>query len=314
MGSLGGVPKCMLGAVAWKRAIAFFLDKIEMLNAVAFIGYGFVGKACHKAFEHNCEAIIIDPLYSDLTITQLGVFRPRITFVSINAPTLEDRRVDASVIYDIFQQLADIKYDGLVVLKSTLPPDIVDDLYVKFGKDGTMSKAGFLRYIYSPEFLRQDHWEEDALNPPHIIMAGNWHDCKELENAYRNHSHIRHVKFHLCDYKEAALAKYAINAYLASKVVFMNQLYQLCADTYGKAPIHPETWKAFTDIISTDLRLGYTHLNVPGPDGQYGYGGTCFPKDVKAMIGFDKNERLTVLREVEEVNTQIRLTGDGQAK
>lgn len=304
------MPRCMLCAVAWKRATALFLDKNEMLNAVAFIGYGFVGKACHKAFEHNCEAIIIDPKYSDTTIEELSLFRPGITFVSINAPTLEDRSVDASVIYDIFQQLADIKYDGLVVLKSTLPPDIVDDLYIKFGKSKIFDKKGPLRYVYSPEFLRQDHWQEDALKPPHIIIAGEFHDCKELEEAYRKHSHIRFARFHLCDYKEAALAKYAINSFLANKVVFMNQLYQLYADMYGKTPIHPETWKAFVDIISTDIRIGPSHLDVPGPDGQYGYGGGCFPKDIKAIIGYDKNERLTLLRETEIANTKIRLTGE----
>jgi UDPglucose 6-dehydrogenase len=281
-----------------------------MLNSVAFIGYGFVGKACHKAFEHNCEAIIIDPLYSENRIEDLALFRPRLTFVAINAPTLDDRSVDAGIIYDVFQQLADIKYDGLVVLKSTLPPDVVHDLYVKFGKAKIFNKEGPLRYVYSPEFLRQDYWEEDALKPPHIIMAGEFHDCKELEEAYRNHSHIRHARFHICDYKEAALAKYAINTFLASKVVFMNQLYQLYADMYEKSPIHPETWKAFTDILETDLRIGYSHSLVPGPDGQFGYGGSCFPKDVKAIIGYDVNERLSVLREVEVANTKIRLTGN----
>jgi len=302
------VPRCMR-AVAWKRATAHFFEVSKILKSIAIIGYGFVGKACHKAFEHNTEAIIIDPKYSDLTIDQLAIFRPRLTFVAINAPTLDDRSVDASVIYDVFQQLADIKYDGLVVLKSTLPSDIVDDLYVKFGKDGTMSKSGFLRYIYSPEFLRETHWEEDAVSPYQIIMAGNFHDCKELENYYRNNSHVKHARFHLCDYKEAALAKYTLNAYFASKVVFMNQIYQLHKDAYGSENIHPESWKAFTDMLTSDLRFGATHHGVPGPDGQFGYGGSCFPKDVKALIGYDKNERLSVLREVELANTKIRLTG-----
>jgi len=282
-----------------------------MLNSIAYIGFGFVGKACHHAFRHNTEAIIIDPKYSETTIQDLEYMMPRLTFVSINAPTLEDRTVDASVIYSIFQQLADIKYDGLVVLKSTLPPDIVHDLYVKFTKYNHLSMHGRLRYVYSPEFLRESHLEEDALSPPQIIMAGNLYDCQQLEEYYRNHSHIKFFRFHNCTYKEAALVKYAINAYLATKVVFMNQMYNLLVDSTG--PVPPDEWKAFTDMLTSDLRIGSSHVGVPGPDGKFGYGGTCFPKDIKALIGYDKNERLSVLREAELANTKIRLTGDDKS-
>ena len=282
-----------------------------MLNSIAYIGFGFVGKACHHAFRHNTESIIIDPKYSETTIQDLEYMMPRLAFVSINAPTLDDRTVDASVIYSIFQQLADIKYDGLVVLKSTLPPDIIHDLYVKFAEDGHASKAGCLRYIYSPEFLREAHWEKDALSPSQIIMAGNFNDCQQLEEYYRNNSHIKQFGFYYCDYREAALAKYAINAYLATKVVFMNQMYNLYSDSIGTPDL--ETWREFTNIIISDLRIGTSHLKVPGPDGKFGYGGTCFPKDVKALIGYDKNERLSVLREVELANTKIRLTGDDKS-
>jgi UDPglucose 6-dehydrogenase len=89
----------------------------------------------------------------------------------------------------------------------------------------------------------------------------------------------------------------------------MNQIYQVYADGQeGKEP-HPEMWKAFTDMLAADMRFGTSHLKVPGADGQYGYGGTCFPKDMKAFIGYDKEERLSVLREVEQANTKIRLTG-----
>jgi UDPglucose 6-dehydrogenase len=285
-----------------------------MLKTTAFIGYGFVGKACHKAFENNTEAIIIDPKYSEITIADLPNYDCKLAFVSIFAPTLDDGSVDASVIYSIFQQLTDIKYAGLVVLKSTLPPDIVDDLYIKFGSDSAMMKEGPLRYIYSPEFLREATWEKDAIEQNFMITAGNFHDCAELKDLYKKHSSIpAYCRFFQVDYKEASLAKYAINSFLATKVAFMNQIYRLYMGAYGiDRPIHPETWKLFTDMIAADMRVGQSHLQVPGPDGQFGYGGTCFPKDVKAFIGYDKNNRLTILREVEQANTIIRLTGTGK--
>lgn len=287
-----------------------------MLDSVAFIGYGFVGKACHKAFEHNTKAIIIDPKYSDITIGDLELLQPKLIFVSINAPTLEDRSVDTSIIYNIFQQLTDIKYKGLVVLKSTLPPDIVEDLYDKFGSDSVMSKIGPLRYIYSPEFLREKSWEKDAVNPPMVVLAGNFHDCKELEMLYKNHSQLPlYTRFFHTEYYTAAMVKYSINTFLAMKVTFMNQIYQMYSDHEGhNSNPHPEIWRTFTEMLAADVRFGGSHLQVPGNEGQYGYGGSCFPKDIKAFIGYDKNERLSLLREVELINTQIRLTGNGKSE
>ena len=280
---------------------------------LGFIGYGFVGKACHFAFKHNCEPIIVDPKHSATTINQLVEAQPAMIFVAINAPTLDDRTVDASIIYTVFSRLAEVGYKGIVVLKSTLPPEIVNDLYVKYGNSKMLNKEGPLRYVYSPEFLREQHWEEDAIHPRMIILAGEYGDCKEVQTYYERHSHIKHTQYRIVDYKEATLMKYTINAFLANKVVFMNQIYQLYCDIYGKTP-HFDTWDEFTHILSMDPRMGTSHFGVPGSDGLFGYGGTCFPKDVKAMIGFDVNSRLSVLRESELANTKIRLTGQQESE
>ena len=286
-----------------------------MLKNIAFIGYGFVGKSCHKAFEHNSEAIIIDPKYSTTTVADLAISQPKLTFVSIYAPTLDDGSVDASIIYNIFQQLVDIQYKGLVVLKSTLPPSIVDDLYVKFGNDVVMNKEGPLRYIYSPEFIREATWEKDVTDQRFIILAGAFHDCEELKTLYKNHSCVpSYCRFFIVDYKEASLAKYTINSLLATKLTFMNQIYQVYLDMYDPPSMQPESWKAFIEMLSADMRIGTSHMLVPGPDGQFGYGGSCFPKDVKALLGSDTKNRLSVLKEVEVANTKIRLTGNAKSK
>ena len=276
----------------------------SMLRYIGIIGNGIVGKACFHPFRHNSEAFIIDPAYTANTIKDLGGLNPPLVFIAINVPTLSDNSVDAGVIYNIFQQLTDIKYDGLVVLKTTLTPDIVDDLYVRFGSG--------LRYIYSPEFLRELHWEADADKPPMILLAGRQKDCEELQEMYKNHTRIPSwTTFHVTDYKSASLAKYAINTFLACKVVFMNQMHKLYTDMN---PPSTQTWGGFTKILSSDTRFGATHLAVPGPDKLYGYGGACFPKDMRAIIGFDKNGRLSVIREAEIANTHIRLTGNNDLK
>ena len=271
---------------------------------IGIIGYGFVGKAMHKTFEHNSEVFIVDPKYSTSTIHDYAQSNPDVIFICLPAPTT-DYGVKASLITDAMWQLSSIKYTGIVVVKSTLPPDTVQTLYDTFMHDNKLT-VHLLRYVYSPEFLRETAWEKDAVNPDRVVLAGNFHDCKQVEEWYNNHSHIpRHTRFMLADYKEAALLKYAANTFLATKVVFMNQLHQLYTDILGQA--HPEDWKAFTDMMSADMRIGHSHMQVPGPDGKYGYGGTCFPKDVKAMNKLDKLDRLTLLKEAELANTRIRL-------
>lgn len=280
-----------------------------MLKNIGIVGYGFVGKAIHVAFKHNTEAIIIDPKISDIALQKLVDEKTPITFVCVNAPTRDDGSVDATNIYTVFQQLADIKYEGVLVLKSTVPPSVVNDLYDKFAKDSTMSKDGFLRFVYSPEFLRESSWEDDAVEPQMIILGGNFFDCKEVQEIYERHSHVRSaVRFFVTTHGEAAMVKYTINTFLALKVAFFNQLYQMYSDYEGQPP-HWETWNHFIKMVQADLRMGYSHMQVPGYDGQFGYGGSCFPKDVKAFIGEDKNGRMTILQEAELSNTKNRLQG-----
>lgn len=263
---------------------------------IAYIGYGFVGKSCHAAFSGNTNTIIIDPKYSTLTIDDLKVNIPDVAFVSVNAPTLDDRTVDSSIIHNIFSKLAAIDYKGIVVLKSTVPYETVLALSVKFKK---------LSFVYSPEFIREAFWEYDALHPNMVVFGGPHRLCETIHGIYLDHSLIKETSYEITGFKNAVFLKYAINAFLASKVVFMNQLRLLYDD------MHPgwNNWNQLAGLLSEDPRIGETHLQVPGPDGQYGYGGSCFPKDVKAMIGFDKEGRLTVLREVELANTQLRIAG-----
>jgi UDPglucose 6-dehydrogenase len=279
-----------------------------MLDSIAYIGYGFVGKACHKQFEHNAKWIIIDPKYYETTVEELAHLKPSLIFVSVSAPTLPSGDVDASAIYTIFQQLTDIEYKGIVVLKSTVTPDIAHDLFEKFGLDKALNKDGPLRYVYSPEFLREAEWETDAVEPRMMLFAGSFNDCEELKTIYRNHSCVpSHKVVIITDYRTAALAKYAINSFLATKVIFMNQMQALLADANNGKIVSPDYWSEFTRILASDLRIGYTHMDVPGNGGEYGYGGSCFPKDVRALIAFDKKGRLSLLNEVSEANMRIKL-------
>jgi UDPglucose 6-dehydrogenase len=108
-------------------------------------------------------------------------------------------------------------------------------------------------------------------------------------------------KFLLTDIKAASLYKYIMNSYLAVKVSFMND-FKMLADAEGV------NWHDIKTLTTYDSRIGYTHMNVPGPDGQYGWGGGCFPKDVAAIIeeAIDHDLDFELLQRVESINKTHR--------
>ena len=87
------------------------------------------------------------------------------------------------------------------------------------------------------------------------------------------------------------------------KVLFMNEIYQAFIATNTSF-----TWKHFTDILKSDSRMGESHLEVPGPDGKFGFGGACFPKDISALISFVEEDggSLDLIKSVKKINNKIR--------
>ena len=103
------------------------------------------------------------------------------------------------------------------------------------------------------------------------------------------------------NYETAELIKYMNNTFFATKVSFMNEMRQV-SDKIGA------NWDEAVDGFVLDGRVGHSHLNVPGPDGKFGFGGSCFPKDIQAIIDFAKTVGVepNVLKGVWEKNLQVR--------
>jgi UDPglucose 6-dehydrogenase len=104
-----------------------------------------------------------------------------------------------------------------------------------------------------------------------------------------------------CGIGEASLVKYSINTFLATKVIYMNEL-ALLAETHGYE------WYDIARMINLDDRIGVSHMMVPGPDGTFGFGGMCFPKDTAALKKFsnDLNIDMSLLTAAIESNNRIR--------
>jgi UDPglucose 6-dehydrogenase len=109
----------------------------------------------------------------------------------------------------------------------------------------------------------------------------------------------------MTDIYTASIVKYTLNTFLATKVLFMNEIYQAFSVTESTS-----SWEDFTKILKADSRMGNSHLEVPGPDGKLGFGGACFPKDISALISFaeEHGKSLDFLKSAKKVNNKIRST------
>lgn len=262
---------------------------------LGIIGAGFVGGSVVNAFDTTTvDQWVVDPAKTDTSMEELLSVDPEIIFVCLPTPSSPDGSVDIGIVSEVLEQLSMSEYMGIVVLKSTITPDkleAITDFYP-------------LRIVYNPEFLRADHAIEDFINPSMQILGGAWDDCSTVERAYTQHSQVKNVPVFKTDVTTASLVKYTINSWLATKVTFMNEIQQLHGNSNANT-----SWEQFTQILSTDTRMGESHMQVPGPDGEYGFGGYCFPKDTQAFIkyGLTRGNFLAVLNKVIEQNNNHRI-------
>lgn len=262
---------------------------------MGIVGHGFVGKATDFGFNKNITKLIIDPKYNN-SIRDLVVFKPEIIFVCVPTPMLSNGFQDSSIVTEVISEITDLIPETLIVIKSTITPNVIEKL-----------KNLSSNIVYNPEFLREKHANYDFENTKILILGGEKEDCKKVASIYKNHSICKSNKFHFVDVVTASLVKYSINTFLATKVVYFNELFNL----YSKLNVN-DSWQQVIELISSDERIGKSHMNVPGHDGKKGFGGACFPKDSTALLKYAENLQvdLDVLKSAIKVNNKIRSAYD----
>ncbi len=263
-----------------------FVYRFMEIN-IAIIGHGFVGKAIDYAFSTNkIKKHIIDPVYKT-TIEQLE--KIDIAFVSVPTPFGPNGEIDASIVKDVVEKLK--KFNCIIVIKSTITPDIIDDLYLKNEK-----------IVYNPEFLTEQNAIDDFINSPMNILGGKKEYSDVVVDFYKNYSKCKPCPVFYMTPKEASFVKYTINSFLATKVLWFNQLKDIIEDNCSN-------YNNIVDAIVCDPRIGKSHTQVPGPDGRRGFGGACFPKDISAFANFAKG-KFNILNEVIKLNNSYRKNYD----
>lgn len=258
---------------------------------IGIVGYGFVGKALFNALNQTTSVIKIDPKLGT-GLLDLAKFNPDYIFICAPTPMSDDELQDISIVKKIIIDIKKLNIKGLIVIKSTVLPNYLNEIE-KINSE----------IVYNPEFLREKSANEDFINSNLIVFGGNKKNCDSLANFYNVHTKCISKEYVFTDLITASFIKYTINSFLANKVIFFNQLNKLYNSVNST-----DNWENLISYVSLDSRIGNSHMDVPGHDGRYGFGGACLPKDSKAFYEFSKsmNEPLSLLNEVIRTNNLIR--------
>jgi UDPglucose 6-dehydrogenase len=255
----------------------------------------------------NAVSTIYEPLLEDLLKKNIKENRLKfatnlkdvvncseIIFLCLPTPQNDDGSADVSRVLEISKEIAlMIQESKIIVAKSTIPVGTSEKIRSIFNSNSNHK----IHYAFNPEFLKEGNAVYDFMSPDRVVIgstSGKAVDAmKDLYSAFMRTSN----RIIVMDEKSAELAKYAANAMLATRISFMNDIAMLCEQTGANID-------SVRTGIGTDSRIGDKFLFAGA-----GYGGSCFPKDVRALIktGEENQIDLKLLKAVEEINKRQKL-------
>lgn len=269
---------------------------------VGIIGQGFVGTAIREKFKVEYNVLTYDKyktsdsrIYngdsvSDSECSILDIVKEcNIVFVCVPTPMFQDGKCDISIVDSVIDELneecVNLNSKLTVIIKSTVPPGTTANLNRKYSNVGI---------VFSPEFLTEANANEDFENQTRIVLGVDWIEYVEpvgklFEKVFPE------AKLIYVNSIEAEMTKYFTNLFLATKVSFFNDMYKLCKRLNRSESTSIDiNYNNVIEATLHDERIGKTHTMVPGPDGDYGYGGHCFPKDMAAILNIADSEGISM--------------------
>ena len=264
---------------------------------VGIVGQGFVGSAVKKGFESVSRVETYDKYKTDLSscesLEQVAI-QSDFIFFCLPTPMRKNGTCDLRIITGALEELDKIcvlnNFKRIAIVKSTILP-------------GTTEKWNSylenVRVVFNPEFLTEANAINDFLNQTRIILGGPRPATSKVRTLFSKA--FPRVPIIKTSSTIAETVKYFTNCYLATKVSFCNEIKQVC----DRLEID---YDKVVEYTLYDKRLGNSHWSVPGPDGDYGFGGHCFPKDLNAMIQLAKSLGITpsVMQSVWDKNEEVR--------
>jgi len=239
-----------------------------MEKNISIIGQGFVGSSIKYGMEkdYNIYTYDLKPELRNCDTLKEAVDKSEVIFVCVPTPMQKDGSCYTGLLEKIIMEIYAIEPLSLMVIKSTIPPGTIGRL------EDLCPDASF---VFNPEFLTEANANEDFRTQDRIILGVDDDGAYDfIANIYRKSFPL--IPIVKMTFNEAIMVKYMTNAFLATKVIFANEFYDICC---GMGIDYSKVYSA----AKLDKRLGDSHWLVPGPDGDYGFGGHCFPKDVNAI-------------------------------
>ena len=261
---------------------------------IGIIGQGFVGNAVYQKFKQYYEIKTFDLDSTKANSTKEDVLESKIIFVCLPTPMNHDGSCNVSLVESTIKDIASHGKTEIVVIKSTVSP-------------GTTARINSLhpnlQIVFNPEFLTERNAVTDYENQNRIILGGPRPATTELKQIFSKVFPKAHIV--KTDSTHAEMVKYLTNTFLSVKVSFANEIYQIC----DKLKID---YDKVVEYATMDERLGESHWSVPGHDGDFGFGGHCFPKDLQAMIHLSDVLETTsnVLNAARDTNDKVRKNRD----
>ena len=200
-----------------------------------------------------------------------------------------------SCMKEIDESLKLSKNSPVLLIRSTVLPGTSRKFQEKYPS---------LKIVFNPEFLTERSANFDFISQTRFILGGEKENVKLVSDLYKDRFG-NNISLIETDFETAELTKYVCNNYFATKVAFLNEMYRVAKKVNAN-------WDNVIEGFLGDGRVGASHTNVPGPDGKYGFGGSCFPKDIQAMINFSKSLNLNpnVLEGAWKTNLEVRTSKD----
>jgi len=265
---------------------------------LGIVGQGFVGLALKAGFEKHYDLETYDKYDGFKSTVQLHdmVAECDVIFVCVPTPMGEDGSCHTDIVESVVKEIDDwMKRKGkidrpIVVIKSTVPPGTTERLN---------EENDNVTVIFNPEFLTEANFVEDFKNQNRIIIGGKRPATTKLRQIYS--LVFPNVPIIKTGSTTAEMVKYFTNTFLATKVSFANEMNLIC-DKLGI------DYDKVVEYSIYDKRLGKSHWAVPGPDGHYGFGGSCFPKDINALIKIAEKMDIppNILSAAWDTNTLVR--------
>jgi len=270
---------------------------------IGIIGIGVVGGATKEVFSRVHEVFPYDK-YRDFYNSEKNlrelILNSEVIFLCLPTPMKSSGEIDYSPVYnslDLLKRETE-KYgrnqsEILVVIRSTAVSGTTDDLAKKYP----------CKVAFNPECLRDKHALEDMERTERVIIGANSdEDHQKIFQIYK--PLFPNAKYIYVNTKTAEMIKYSANVMLASQIALANEIYNICK-ALGV------DYDSVREAILLDDRIG-KNINVPGHDGDFGFGGKCFPKDLNALIYLarEKMYRPYLLEEVWRLNEKVRKNKD----